>query len=224
MRFLERPWCERLGTPLPIDLGPGILSAAAVAAQEVRQPYAQPPLRPASPREPAPLPEPAAAAPLSQATPVAPVAVAAIEEALALPDPMPEMIEQPARVQTAQDPRVSIEPFQPIASHYEMPQPQAVAPQMRTAEPPPVQQPAAPAAPAPAEPEEPTQAIPEENNPELDRVRQYSRKAKLFDEDEDEEETPRRRPKKTSSRGRRKPAPVEVEDDDVDDEDYPDMF
>ena len=52
----------------------------------------------------------------------------------------------------------------------------------------PVQQPAAPAAPAPAEPEEPTQAIPEENNPELDRVRQYSRKAKLFDEDEDEED------------------------------------
>ncbi|WP_370676691.1 ComF family protein [Pleomorphomonas sp. PLEO] len=31
LRFLERPWCERLGTPLPIDLGPGILSAAAVA-------------------------------------------------------------------------------------------------------------------------------------------------------------------------------------------------
>ena len=24
VRFLERPWCERLGTPLPIDLGPGI--------------------------------------------------------------------------------------------------------------------------------------------------------------------------------------------------------
>lgn len=31
VRFLERPWCERLGTPLPIDLGPGILSAPAVA-------------------------------------------------------------------------------------------------------------------------------------------------------------------------------------------------
>lgn len=31
VRFLERPWCERLGTPLPIDLGPGILSAAAIA-------------------------------------------------------------------------------------------------------------------------------------------------------------------------------------------------
>lgn len=31
VRFLERPWCERLGTPLPLDLGPGILSAAAIA-------------------------------------------------------------------------------------------------------------------------------------------------------------------------------------------------
>lgn len=31
LRFLERPWCERLGTPLPVDLGPGILSAAAIA-------------------------------------------------------------------------------------------------------------------------------------------------------------------------------------------------
>jgi len=31
VRFLERPWCERLGTPLPVDLGPGILSAAAIA-------------------------------------------------------------------------------------------------------------------------------------------------------------------------------------------------
>ena len=31
VRFLERPWCERLGTPLPIDLGSGILSAPAVA-------------------------------------------------------------------------------------------------------------------------------------------------------------------------------------------------
>lgn len=31
VRFLEHPWCERLGTPLPIDLGPGILSAAAIA-------------------------------------------------------------------------------------------------------------------------------------------------------------------------------------------------
>lgn len=31
VRFLERPWCERLGTPFPVDLGPGTLSAAAVA-------------------------------------------------------------------------------------------------------------------------------------------------------------------------------------------------
>ncbi|WP_425485413.1 ComF family protein [Chthonobacter rhizosphaerae] len=28
---IERPWCERLGTPMTYDLGPGALSAAAVA-------------------------------------------------------------------------------------------------------------------------------------------------------------------------------------------------
>jgi ComF family protein len=32
VRFLEQPWCERLGTPFPYDLGPGTLSADAVAA------------------------------------------------------------------------------------------------------------------------------------------------------------------------------------------------
>jgi ComF family protein len=32
VRFIERPWCERLGTPMPIDLGPGVLSAGAIAA------------------------------------------------------------------------------------------------------------------------------------------------------------------------------------------------
>lgn len=31
VRFMEEPWCERLGTPLPYDLGPGALSAEAVA-------------------------------------------------------------------------------------------------------------------------------------------------------------------------------------------------
>lgn len=31
VRFIERPWCERLGTPFPYDLGPGTLSAAAIA-------------------------------------------------------------------------------------------------------------------------------------------------------------------------------------------------
>lgn len=30
--FLDEPWCERLGTPMPVDLGPGTLSAAAIAA------------------------------------------------------------------------------------------------------------------------------------------------------------------------------------------------
>jgi len=31
LRFLERPWCEVLGTPFAIDMGPGIVSAAAIA-------------------------------------------------------------------------------------------------------------------------------------------------------------------------------------------------
>ena len=32
MRFIERPWCERLGTPFDVDLGqPGLLSPEAIA-------------------------------------------------------------------------------------------------------------------------------------------------------------------------------------------------
>lgn len=31
MRFIERPLCERLGTPFEVDLGPGVLSPAALA-------------------------------------------------------------------------------------------------------------------------------------------------------------------------------------------------
>lgn len=29
--FIERPYCERLGTPFPVDLGPGLISPAAIA-------------------------------------------------------------------------------------------------------------------------------------------------------------------------------------------------
>ncbi len=29
--FIERPFCERLGTPFEVDLGPGMLSPAAIA-------------------------------------------------------------------------------------------------------------------------------------------------------------------------------------------------
>lgn len=31
MRFIERPYCERLGTPFPVDLGEGLVSPAAIA-------------------------------------------------------------------------------------------------------------------------------------------------------------------------------------------------
>lgn len=35
--FIERPFCERLGTPFPIDLGEGLLSPAAIAEPPVFQ-------------------------------------------------------------------------------------------------------------------------------------------------------------------------------------------
>ncbi|MBH0237351.1 ComF family protein [Methylobrevis albus] len=35
LRLIERPYCERLGTPFPFDLGPGTLSAAAIAEPPV---------------------------------------------------------------------------------------------------------------------------------------------------------------------------------------------
>ena len=31
MRFIERPFCDRLGTPFEQDLGPGLLSPQAIA-------------------------------------------------------------------------------------------------------------------------------------------------------------------------------------------------
>lgn len=31
VRFIERPFCERLGTPFPVDLGEGVLSPEAIA-------------------------------------------------------------------------------------------------------------------------------------------------------------------------------------------------
>ena len=31
VRFIERPYCERLGTPFAQDLGPGLLSPEAIA-------------------------------------------------------------------------------------------------------------------------------------------------------------------------------------------------
>jgi len=31
VRFIERPYCERLGTPFPVDLGVTLLSPAAMA-------------------------------------------------------------------------------------------------------------------------------------------------------------------------------------------------
>lgn len=43
MGFIERPYCERLGTPFAVDLGAGLLSPAAIADPPVfarRGPFA----------------------------------------------------------------------------------------------------------------------------------------------------------------------------------------
>ncbi len=120
-------------------------SAAAVAAQEVRQPFSQPAVRPAVIREaapaatiapaPAPVPNYAQAAAAAAAAQVS--SVEAIEAALALPEAAIES--EPMRSVTApHDPRVSIEPYEPAMNHYDAPAP-AAQPQMRVAEPAPAQ-------------------------------------------------------------------------------------
>lgn len=110
-------------------------AAAAVAAQEVRQPFSQPAVRPVVTREaisassiaPASAPVPS----FAQATAAAAAAsVEAIEAALALPEAMIEP-EAPRAVTTPQDPRVSIEPYEPAMTHYDAPEP-APQPMMRT--------------------------------------------------------------------------------------------
>jgi hypothetical protein len=40
VRFIERPYCERLGTPLPVDLGVTLLSPAAMVDPPVFDPGA----------------------------------------------------------------------------------------------------------------------------------------------------------------------------------------
>ncbi|BBE74514.1 cell division protein FtsZ [Oharaeibacter diazotrophicus] len=97
-------------------------SPAAVAAQEMRSSFTQPAVRPAAVREPAPAPAPAPT--YVPATPVS-VATAAIEAALDLPKPEAEPMRP---VQSAQDPRVTIEPYHPPMAAYEAPRaPEAVA-------------------------------------------------------------------------------------------------
>lgn len=123
-------------------------AAAAVAAQEVRQPFSQPAVRPAVIREAAPAasiaPAPAPVPNYSQAAAAAAqVSVEAIEAALALPEAAIEP--EPVRaVTTPHDPRVSIEPYEPAMNHYDAPAPAAQPQQMRVAEPAPVQHPYVP--------------------------------------------------------------------------------
>ncbi len=117
---------------------PQAASAASVAAQEVHQSFLQPAVRSAAAREPAP-----AIAPTPMHVPASPAMDAAdahfasaIEAALELPDyaaqaeaPRAAPVEAPRYVQSAQDPRVTIEPYQPHPGHYDAP---------RSVEPPPV--------------------------------------------------------------------------------------
>ncbi|PKR90037.1 cell division protein FtsZ [Pleomorphomonas diazotrophica] len=122
-------------------------AAAAVAAQEVRQPFSQPAVRPVVTREaapaasiaPAPAPVPNYAQAAAAAAQVA--SVEAIEAALALPEAAIEP--EPVRaVTTPHDPRVSIEPYEPAMNHYDAPAPAAQP--VRAAEPALVQQPYVP--------------------------------------------------------------------------------
>ncbi|WP_237155356.1 cell division protein FtsZ [Oryzibacter oryziterrae] len=118
-------------------------AAAAVAAQEVRQSFTQPAVRPAAVREPVQAQPAPTLAPVPSYAPAAPAAsLAAIEEALALPEQMMEP--EPMRVQTAQDPRVTIEPFQPHAAQYEVREPAPMPQQMRVSEPAPAPAPYVP--------------------------------------------------------------------------------
>ncbi|MCM5555805.1 cell division protein FtsZ [Pleomorphomonas sp. NRK KF1] len=123
-------------------------AAAAVAAQEVRQPFNQPAVRPAVIREAAPAasiaPAPAPVPNYTQAAAAAAqVSVEAIEAALALPEAAIEP--EPVRsVTTPHDPRVSIEPYEPAMNHYDAPAPAAQPQSVRAAEPAPAQQPYVP--------------------------------------------------------------------------------
>ncbi len=101
---------------------PNAASAASVAAAEMRSSFSQPAVRPAAVREAAPAPAPAPSyVPAQPAPSVASAALSAIEASLELPEMQPAT--ETARVQSAQDPRVTIEPYHPQATSYEAPAP-----------------------------------------------------------------------------------------------------
>ncbi|SCM72122.1 Cell division protein FtsZ 1 [uncultured Pleomorphomonas sp.] len=169
-------------------------TAAAVAAQEVRQPFSQPAVRPAAIREaasataiaPAPAPVPnyteAAAA-------AAQVSVEAFEAALALPEA--DIEPEPVRtVTTPHDPRVSIEPYEPAMNHYDAPAPAAQPQQTRVAEPAPAQQPYVPPV-----AERPSGAVQRSRVPSIDEFppiaqRQAAASVQVHPEDHDGERRP----------------------------------
>lgn len=169
-------------------------AAAAVAAQEVRQPFSQPAVRPAVIREAVPAasiaPAPAPVPSYTQAAAAAAqVSVEAIEAALALPEASIEP--EPMRsVTTPHDPRVSIEPYEPAMNHYDAPAPAPQPQQMRAAEPAPVQQPYVPPV-----AERPSAAVQRSRVPSIDEFppiaqRQAAASVQVHPEDHDGERRP----------------------------------
>jgi cell division protein FtsZ len=170
-------------------------AAAAVAAQEVRQPFNQPAVRPAVIREampaasiaPAPAPVPNYAQAVAAAAQVS--SVEAIEAALALPEAAIEP--EPVRsVTTPHDPRVSIEPYEPAMNHYEAPAPAPQPQQMRVAEPALAQQPYVPPV-----AERPSAAVQRSRVPSIEEFppiaqRQAAASVQVHPEDHDGERRP----------------------------------
>ena len=170
-------------------------AAAAVAAQEVRQPFNQPAVRPAVIREampaasiaPAPAPVPNYAQAVAAAAQVS--SVEAIEAALALPEAAMEP--EPVRsVTTPHDPRVSIEPYEPAMNHYEAPAPAPQPQQMRVAEPALAQQPYVPPV-----AERPSAAVQRSRVPSIEEFppiaqRQAAASVQVHPEDHDGERRP----------------------------------
>ncbi len=106
---------------------PGATAAHSVAAAEMRSSFSQPAVRPAAVREAVAAPVPAPSyVPAAPTASVASAALSAIEASLELPEVQPAA--EPVRaVQSAQDPRVTIEPYHPQPSAYEAPAPAMTA-------------------------------------------------------------------------------------------------
>lgn len=186
---------DAIGRAAPRPVQVTTSAAAAVAAQEVRQPFSQPAVRPAVIREavpaasiaPAPAPVPNYTQAAAAASQVA--SLEALEAALALPEATIEP--EPMRtITTPHDPRVSIEPYEPAMNHYDAPAPTAQPQQTRVAEPVPMQQPYVPPV-----AERPSAAVQRSRVPSIDEFppiaqRQAAASVQVHPEDHDGDRRP----------------------------------